>query len=146
MGPADVYLPGNEAELERWMAILPPDEGQLGELERQLTAHVQDTRAGAAGDRQVVRQRQLQATQRLLVQIQRGRALTWQILSPGQHTHLIPAAAEPHELQLQQAESGVGLTGVYAGVAYFSPHRPGGRPNGADHALAADLVRGAPHR
>lgn len=83
------------------------------------------------------RQTQLLATQRLLAQIQRGRALTWEILPPGQHAWVIaparpegltvptgaPEAPErDHVLQLRQAESGAGLTGVYRGAAYFSPH------------------------
>ncbi|MXV21687.1 hypothetical protein [Deinococcus xianganensis] len=135
------------------MATLPRDEAQLGDLARQLAGHVQEARAT---DAYATRQAQLLATQRLLAQIQRGRALTWEILPPGQHTWMIaPARAEGrtlptgapeapernHALQLRQAQSGAGLTGVYRGTAYFSPHKVDGQPNGADHAFAAELDR-----
>lgn len=146
-------LPINEAELALWTSIPPCDEAQLGDLARQLAAHVQEARATDAA---ATRQAQLLATQRLLAQIQHGRALPWQILPPGQHTWVIApprakgltlptgaseAPGRNHVLQLRQAQSGAGLTGVYRGTVYFSPHTVDGQPNGADHALAAELVR-----
>lgn len=116
------------------------------------------TRASAT---YATRQAQLLATQRLLAQIQRGRALPWEILPPGQHTWMIaPARAEGRTLptgapeapernralQLRQAQSGAGLTGVYQGAAYFSPHKVDGQPTGADHAFAADLYQAEANR
>ncbi|MDR6330591.1 hypothetical protein [Deinococcus soli (ex Cha et al. 2016)] len=168
MTPAPVYLPTSEADLKRWTSILPRDEAQLGDLARHLAGHVQEARANMhqvvgelelvqrATDIYATRQAQLLATQRLLGQIQRGRALPWEILPPGQHTWMIaparpegrtvptgaPEAPErTHALRLRQAQSGAGLTGVYQGTAYFSPHTVDGQPNGADHALAAELDR-----
>lgn len=173
MTPEPVYLPTSEPDLKRWTSILPRDEAQLGDLARQLAGHVQEARANmhqVVGELELVqrttdiyatRQAQLLATQRLLAQIQRGRALPWQILPPGQHTWMIaPARAEgrtvptgapeaperAHALQLQQALSGAGWTGVYRGTAYFSPHTLDGHPNGADHALAADLYQAEVNR
>lgn len=168
MMPVSVYLPTGESELARWTSLLPRDEAQLGDLVRQLAGHVQEAHADmhqVVGDLELVqratdiyatRQAQLLATQRLLAQIQRGRALPWEILPPGQHTWMIappradgrtlptgaPEAPERnHALRLRQAQSGAGLTGVYRGTAYFSPHKVDGQPSGADHAFAAELDR-----